>query len=139
MSNQTDFEVTLRHIMCILLGIETLCICFFLLIMSDDELTVMQLKYHEVTLLNTIKAPVVCSCLVTAFTALSVKYKAAYLIYEGLHAVIGVLLFLGFASSAETILFGLLILIVFSARLIIYILAMELHKKKHSSQSRNYH
>lgn len=56
MSNQTDFEVIMRRIMCILLGVETLCICFFLLIMSDDELTIMQLKYHEVTLLNTIKA-----------------------------------------------------------------------------------
>lgn len=100
--------------------------------MSDDELTVMQLKYHEVTLLNTIKAPVVCSCIVTAFTALSVKYKTAYLIYEGLHFAIGLLVFLGFASSTD-VLFGLLILIVFSARLIIYILAMELHKKKHSS------
>lgn len=132
MSNRTDFETTMRRIMCILLGIETLCICFFLLIMSDDELTVMQLKYHEVTLLNTIKAPVVCSCIVTAFTALSVKYKTAYLIYEGLHVAIGLLVFLGFASSTD-VLFGLLILIVFSARLIIYILAMELHKKKHSS------
>lgn len=128
MSNQTDFEITMRRIMCILLGIETLCICFFLLIMSDDELTIMQLKYHEVTLLNTIKAPVFFSCLVTSFTALSVKYKTAYLIYEGLHVAIGLLVFLGFASSA-----GLLILIVFSSRLIIYILVMELHKKKHSS------
>ena len=132
MSNQTDFEITMRRIMCILLGIETLCICFFLLIMSDDELTIMKLKYHEVTLLNSIKAPVLCSCLVTAFTALSVKYKTAYLIYEGLHVAIGLLVFLGFASSTD-VLFGLLILIVFSSRLIIYILSIELHKKKHPS------
>lgn len=132
MSNQTDFEITMRRIMCILLGIETLCICFFLLIMSDDKLTIMKLKYHEVTLLNSIKAPVVCSCLVTAFTALSVKYKTAYLIYEGLHVAIGLLVFLGFASSTD-VLFGLLILIVFSSRLIIYILSIELHKKKHPS------
>ncbi len=132
MSNQTDFEITMRRIMCILLGIETLCICFFLLIMSDDELTIMKLKYHEVTLLNSIKAPVLCSCLVTAFTALSVKYKTAYLIYEGLHVATGLLVFLGFASSTD-VLFGLLILIVFSSRLIIYILSIELHKKKHPS------
>lgn len=137
MNNQTDFEVTLRQIMCILLGIETLCICFFLLVMSDDELTVMQLKYHEITLLHTIKVPIVCSCLLTAFTALSVKSKAVYLIYEGLHVVIGLLVFLDFAYSVDTVLFGLPILIVLSSRLIIYILAMEQHKKKHSSQSRD--
>lgn len=120
-----DYEVKIRHSTCIFLSLETLFLCGVILAFSSDELTF--LKYHEISILNVIEFPVIVCAFPLFFTIMSIKSKAWYIFYEGLHVLIGLIFIpLLFTDTLISLIpfFGL------SGRFIIYNLILSCMTKK---------
>lgn len=117
-----EYERHTRHKMCILMALETLLICTFMvwfsfvIVINDWQL----LYYHENTPFDGILIPML-SILPIGCTILSIYRKWFYRIYEGLHCLIGILLLFGSGSFAG----GFVIFLILSARFCIYLFLIK--------------
>lgn len=88
-------ERKIRHIMCIFLALETLLLCLvFLLMISIFEGDDMQMLYYHEESLSFVLGVLLFFCgIPIILTALSMRFRAAYIVYEMLHCLLAGLLF----------------------------------------------
>lgn len=131
------FEVTLRHIMCVFMTFETMFIIGIIIMLIDTD-TIILLKYHEESL-SIILFPFMLCAFLIGMTILSFFHKHIYLIYEGLHVIIGIWALISLLTGAFIFIF---VFIIFSLRFTVYLIIMEIHntrleKRKRQSESRD--
>ena len=132
-NNYDAYERRVRHIMCIFLSIETLILCILMIIDSlgyweyewgfweyGDILT--RLHYHLVTPDRVLSADFWIFCIgAIVCTLLSIRFKWFCRVYEGVHCLLGIIIFSGLFFEAETGFVGFIIFLLLSARFCIYI------------------
>lgn len=125
-----SFEVVLRHIMCIFMTFETMFICRIIIMLIGTD-TIILLKYHEEPL-STILFPFMLCVFFIGITLLSFFYKTMYLIYEGLHVLVGIWISLYLTGNFA----GIIFLAVLSVRLAVYLIIMEVRNSRLAKQKR---
>ena len=113
MKNYTnEFEQRLRMKVCIFLALETLVICC---IMGVDALTGWKLYLHETAPTSLI----IPAGILIGLTIASMRSRKIYVLYEKIHFIVGIWIFLTLWWKGE-LLKGLLIFLILTSRYFIY-------------------
>lgn len=133
MSKREKFEQFLRHIMCIFLGLETLLFCVAVTFFTDNGNFSTQLRFHVKDLGSVFAVVLVCAIPVVC-CILSIGFRGFYLFYEGIHVLLGLMLF--HPVSIESVLWAIIVLAAESLRFIIYCVLNRIYDDKCSSESK---
>lgn len=126
-----EHERHIRHIMCIFLALETLLLCLF--IITDyfvnwdydagfwaNSNTLTKLHYHLITPDRILSEEFRIFCIGGIIcTLLSMRFKWFYRIFDGLHCLLGIIIFCGLIY--ESTFAGLILCLILSARFCIYL------------------
>ena len=128
-------ERQLRHKMCVALALETLLMCLITIWMNlgvfDPGNTVIILYYHEIPLDWILDTGFWIICFgTTVLTALSIRFKWVYRIYEGLHILYGAYQIVAYARYIEEYIGLGIWTVILSLRFLIYLIYLIKIRRK---------
>lgn len=117
-----EYEIALRRVMCILLSIETLVVCYYAVKWvpySDERFYIHNMSFYEM-----MASHILLMSVPIILTVLSLFSRLVYYITETIHVIIGILvfgfLFLIFLRIFWGIVIAFLVLFGFTGRIICY-------------------
>jgi len=126
-----EYEIHIRRVMCIFLAIEAFIVCMLSLDFDARYGNLSMLKYHEITLLETIGFPLIICGIFVGAVLLCWRSKSCYILWEGLHNTLGALLLVISAlAGLEAFLVLLPVGLIFCSRMFIYSTLQKRYSRK---------
>lgn len=127
-------ERKLRHMMCVLMSLETLVICFFICRFVVDTLLDgwVMIYFRESDPIGGTMLSIMLVLIPIILTIGSMHSRGVYMAYEIVHCVFGAVIFLVGFMTGHYFIHGLIMLLLLSFRFFIYLTVLKEIREEHN-------